>query len=131
MAWFRNFYKCADCGHKWTDVWTATCDDDCPHCGARHMSPYKSTDAIRPREEVTKGPIRETTVETQSDVDDDEPTPALFLNYYICERCDHTWTDVWSATCDDDCPHCGARHMSPFKSKDVDDSADEEEPDLS
>ena len=20
------------------------CDDDCPHCGARHMTPYKSDD---------------------------------------------------------------------------------------
>jgi len=39
---FRNFYRCARCGHLWTDVWSATCDDDCPHCGARHMSPYKS-----------------------------------------------------------------------------------------
>src|SRR3954447_19042058 len=27
------------------------------------------------------------------------------------------WTDQWSATCDDDCPHCGARHMSPFDSE--------------
>jgi predicted nucleic acid-binding Zn-ribbon protein len=42
---FRNFYCCASCGHEWTDVWSATCDDDCLHCGARHMSPYKSEDA--------------------------------------------------------------------------------------
>jgi predicted nucleic acid-binding Zn-ribbon protein len=41
---FRNFYRCARCGHLWTGVWSATCDDDCPHCGARHMSPYKSED---------------------------------------------------------------------------------------
>jgi DNA-directed RNA polymerase subunit RPC12/RpoP len=41
---FRNFYRCASCGNTWRDVWSATCDDDCPHCGARHMSPYKSED---------------------------------------------------------------------------------------
>jgi DNA-directed RNA polymerase subunit RPC12/RpoP len=41
---FQNFYRCASCGHEWTDIWSATCDDDCPHCGARHMSPYKSED---------------------------------------------------------------------------------------
>ena len=41
---FRNFYRCVRCGHLWTDVWSATCDDDCSHCGARHMSPYKSED---------------------------------------------------------------------------------------
>jgi DNA-directed RNA polymerase subunit RPC12/RpoP len=44
----------------------------------------------------------------------------LFRNFYRCARCDQTWTDVWSATCDDDCPHCGSRHMSPYKSEDVD-----------
>jgi predicted nucleic acid-binding Zn-ribbon protein len=41
---FRNYYRCAECGCEWTDVWSAQCDDDCPFCGARHMSPYKSED---------------------------------------------------------------------------------------
>jgi DNA-directed RNA polymerase subunit RPC12/RpoP len=41
---FRNFYRCSECGSKWTDIWPAQCDDDCPWCGARHMSPYKSED---------------------------------------------------------------------------------------
>ena len=45
MPWFRNYYRCARCGHEWTDEWSATCEDDCPECGARHMSPYKSDDA--------------------------------------------------------------------------------------
>ncbi len=44
MTWFRNFYKCAGCNHEWPDEWSCMCDDDCPHCGARHMSPYKSDD---------------------------------------------------------------------------------------
>ncbi len=43
-----------------------------------------------------------------------------FLNHYRCERCCHEWTDVWSATCEDDCPSCGARHMEPYASEDVD-----------
>ena len=38
MAWFRNYYRCERCGHEWTDEWSATCDDDCPECGARHSS---------------------------------------------------------------------------------------------
>ncbi len=49
MAWFLNFYRCERCEHEWTDRWTATCDDDCPHCGARHMSPYKSNDIPQSR----------------------------------------------------------------------------------
>ncbi len=44
MAWFCNYYRCARCGCKWTDKWSCTCDDDCPHCGARHMSPSDSED---------------------------------------------------------------------------------------
>ena len=42
MAWFLNFYRCARCKQIWTDRWSCMCDDDCPHCGARHMSPFGS-----------------------------------------------------------------------------------------
>jgi predicted nucleic acid-binding Zn-ribbon protein len=42
MAWFLNFYRCARCKRMWTDQWSSMCDDDCPHCGARHMAPYDS-----------------------------------------------------------------------------------------
>ena len=41
---FRNFYRCPYCGTEWQDVWDATCDDDCPNCGERHISPYTSED---------------------------------------------------------------------------------------
>jgi len=41
---FTNYYKCSNCGHEWSDTWTATCDDDCPECGARHISPVRSDD---------------------------------------------------------------------------------------
>jgi DNA-directed RNA polymerase subunit RPC12/RpoP len=44
MAWFRNYYKCTRCGRKWPDEWSCMCDDDCPYCGARHMTPYESDD---------------------------------------------------------------------------------------
>ena len=44
MAWYRNYYQCARCGYEWPDEWSCMCDDDCPHCGARHMSPYDSDD---------------------------------------------------------------------------------------
>ena len=42
MAWYRNYYKCARCGRNWPDEWSCMCDDDCPDCGARHMSRYES-----------------------------------------------------------------------------------------
>jgi predicted RNA-binding Zn-ribbon protein involved in translation (DUF1610 family) len=43
----------------------------------------------------------------------------LFRNHYRCPHCDHQWADVWSAQCDDDCPNCGERHISPFESDDA------------
>jgi DNA-directed RNA polymerase subunit RPC12/RpoP len=124
MGWFRNFYECADCGHRWVDVWSATCDDDCPSCGARHMSPYKSTDAPNPG----KSPAALAAASRLRGAMTDECSTVIFENFYICERCDSTWTDVWSATCDDDCPHCGARHMSPFKSEELTDGEDADGP---
>ena len=42
MAWFRNKYTCHRCKKRWEDEWSCTCEDDCPHCGARHMSPDNS-----------------------------------------------------------------------------------------
>jgi hypothetical protein len=44
MAWYRNYYKCARCKYEWPDEWSCMCDDDCPQCGARHMSPHESDD---------------------------------------------------------------------------------------
>jgi len=44
MAWYRIYYICEQCGSTWTDEWSCMCDDDCRHCGARHMSPYNSDD---------------------------------------------------------------------------------------
>ncbi|WP_448205332.1 hypothetical protein [Azospirillum sp. sgz302134] len=38
-----NSYRC-DCGAEWTDTWDCAVDDDCPACGARHISPYLSED---------------------------------------------------------------------------------------
>ena len=44
MAWFLNQYECFRCAYEWTDEWSCTCDDGCPRCGARHMSPSASED---------------------------------------------------------------------------------------
>ena len=42
-----------------------------------------------------------------------------FRNHYTCPECQHTWTDVWDSMCDDDCPNCGRRHISPMDSDDL------------
>lgn len=44
---------------------------------------------------------------------------AWFLNHYECDRCEKRWEDEWSCTCDDSCPHCGAKNMSPTSSDDL------------
>ncbi len=42
--WFVNHYECAECNETWADEWSCMCDDECPECGARNMSPIKSDD---------------------------------------------------------------------------------------
>ena len=49
----------------------------------------------------------------------------LFRNFYRCAQCGGEWTDVRPAQCDNDRPYCGARHMSPYKSEDAEESDDE------
>jgi hypothetical protein len=44
MSWFLNFYRCEDCNRVWTDQWSCTCDDECPYCGFRDMTPFNSED---------------------------------------------------------------------------------------
>lgn len=44
MSWFRNHYQCGRCSYRWSDEWSANCDDDCPECGARHTEPTDSDD---------------------------------------------------------------------------------------
>lgn len=53
------------------------------------------------------------------DCDECQEEPREFVNHYKCPKCAHHWTDTWTAQCDDDCPECGARHVSPFKSEDA------------
>jgi len=38
----QSFYGCECCGEKWTEVWDSACDDTCPACGRRDITPYKS-----------------------------------------------------------------------------------------
>jgi hypothetical protein len=47
MAWFCNHYWCECCGSEWNDEWSSMCDDDCPVCQARHMSPDFSDDLTK------------------------------------------------------------------------------------
>ncbi len=44
MAWLLNFYRCDRCRKIWTDEWSCACDDECPNCGFRDMSPFNSED---------------------------------------------------------------------------------------
>jgi hypothetical protein len=41
---FRNFYRCPECGTEWEDEWDCCCDDECPSCGLKDISPYRSED---------------------------------------------------------------------------------------
>jgi hypothetical protein len=38
MAWYLKYYECSECGTKWTDEWSCTCNDRCPECRAETES---------------------------------------------------------------------------------------------
>jgi len=46
-------------------------------------------------------------------------TEHKFLNYYHCDRCNLRFSSPDDCQCDDDCPVCGNRHLSPFHSADI------------
>ena len=45
---FQNFYECAECGTRWTDVWDCMCDDHCPKCCCE-IQPYDSVEIYHHR----------------------------------------------------------------------------------
>jgi len=55
MAWYRNHYRCGDCGTYWEDEWSCNCDDDCPRCGSRHWSPVDWDDLTEVMSETKAG----------------------------------------------------------------------------
>ena len=67
MAWFLNFYRCARCKRIWTDEWSCMCDDECPHCGARDMSPFDTEDLTSLIEEEDKAFVVLRSPETAED----------------------------------------------------------------
>jgi len=42
---FMNHYACPACATRWSDCWTAQCNDRCPSCGLREIEPFASDDA--------------------------------------------------------------------------------------
>jgi hypothetical protein len=44
MPWFRNHYVCTACEGHWLAEHAEAQDDDCPHCRAYAVFPYKSDD---------------------------------------------------------------------------------------
>lgn len=43
MALYLNEYTCPSCSHEWEDHWDSGCNDTCPECGLREITPVNST----------------------------------------------------------------------------------------
>lgn len=82
--------------------------------GKLEVGPY--TGGFLDDADEEEGCITEKAVETKVAADTDAPR---FLNHYRCPNCGTKWDDEWSAMCDDDCPQCGTRHVSPYASDDI------------
>ena len=42
IPFYKNYYKCPFCGYEWDSAWSCMCDDECPECKSRDISPYRS-----------------------------------------------------------------------------------------
>lgn len=42
MTTYENEYRCPGCGHEWNDHADSGCDDECPECGERAVTPVRS-----------------------------------------------------------------------------------------
>lgn len=54
MSWYNNRYVCPDCNATWDSDWSCGCDDECPECEARNISPVSSDDltvAVEPADD--------------------------------------------------------------------------------
>lgn len=49
---YQNCYECPRCATTWEDEWDCQCDDDCPACGMRHISPFESFDLVAPEKAI-------------------------------------------------------------------------------
>lgn len=78
--------------------------------------------AIAGDQEYTTATV-EFEIDTVRVVGNDQPNERTetnqFENRYVCPNCKTEWHDVWSSMCDDDCPKCGTRHISPIESVDL------------
>lgn len=45
------------------------------------------------------------------------PEDHIMHNHYVCSECNKPFDDDWSCAVDEDCPHCGSRHMTPVSSE--------------
>jgi hypothetical protein len=43
---FINYYRCPFDGTEWADVWSCCCNDMCPKCETKDITPYKSKEVI-------------------------------------------------------------------------------------
>lgn len=74
MAKFINHYRCPHCGCTWQSPWDAVCNDQCPRCDRKDISPFNSDDVVgqpAPSWRSNLSPLlRQTATKHQEDVAD-------------------------------------------------------------
>jgi hypothetical protein len=51
---YVNYYSCPFDGAEWTDVWSCCCNDMCPKCETKDITPYKSQDVVHTKRRKRK-----------------------------------------------------------------------------
>ncbi len=63
---YLNRYKCPECNHKWSEVWSCACDSECPSCGMKNIQVI-SYEELSNVEEERSEQVKETIVKTLSE----------------------------------------------------------------
>jgi len=96
----RNWHECEDCGCSWNNAWHCDVDDDCPCCGSKHRTSYKS-EAISPRCETDASPGERPATIMNDDAWDDEYEPGDLINLRIDQLPLHNPACLWTQISDE------------------------------
>jgi hypothetical protein len=96
----RNWYECKDCGCNWYNVWDCEVDDDCPGCGSKHCTPYK-TEAITPTGETDSASGRKPVIIMDDDAWADEYEPGELIDLRIDQLPPHHPHCLWTQISDE------------------------------
>jgi len=120
--------KCRQLLEDWIDDWEDRLEEEARRDHTGEPSDYDAIEVAGELLDQLKQASRLLGRQPWAGPRDNDGYPICWRNFYRCAKCDHEWIDDYSCQVDDDCPKCGARHMSPVRSLDIDEDGDQVPP---